>query len=459
MNRRTGFRKGAGFFTMAVILLFSILPVNAAERLQDTGEKLVIVIDPGHGGSEFGTTENDHLEKAMNLITAEAMYQQLSLYEGVEIHMTRTDDSKLTLKERAEFAASVEADFLFSIHYNASESHELFGSEVWVSLFPPFNAYGYQVGYEVLTDMRERGLLIRGIKTRQDSKQRNYYGIIRESEDLGVPAVIIEHCHVDETRDVDYCDSEEDYKEFGRMDAEAVARYFGLKSSVLGTDYSDYSLVGADENIPVSLTDRDDTPPDVCQIELSETDYGTGYLSLTVTAADYDTCLLYYTYSLDGGKTFSVREPWPAADTLTGYYPDTFTLNLQIPSDLSPTIILRAYNKYDLYTESEPYISGQSYHYEGESEAVEAVALIQPTEEPEATPEASPETSPATSPEGEVLKLEDLNRKETPEPVDDSEKEVTLLGFLEICLVIATILFVILFISQIIARSKKKKMP
>ena len=454
MSRRTGFRKGAGFFTMAVVLLFSILPVKAAERLQDVGEKLVIVIDPGHGGSENGTTENGHLEKAMNLITAQAMYQQLSLYEGVEVHMTRTDDSKMTLKERAEFAASVEADFLFSIHYNSSENHEPFGSEVWVSLFPPFNAYGYQFGHEILTDMRERGLLIRGVKTRIDSKGRNYYGIIRESEDLGVPAVIIEHCYVNEARDEGYCENEEDCREFGRMDAEAAARYFGLKSSVLGTDYSEYSLVEASENTPVSLTDRDDTPPDVCQIELSETDYGTGYLSLTVTAADYDSCLLYYTYSLDGGKTFSARDAWPTADTLTGYYPDTFTLNLQIPSDISPTVILRAYNRYDLYTESQPYISGQSYHYEGEPEAVEAVALVQPTDEPEAAPEEVPEVSPTRPPDVEILSLEDLKNRELSEA---SEKEVKLLDFVLVCLIIVAVFFVILFVSQIIARAKGKK--
>ena len=446
MRRKTGFRKGAGFFTMIAILLFSVLPVKAADRLQDVGEKIVIVIDPGHGGENEGTKGNGHLEKAMTLTTAQAMYQQLSLYEDVEIHMTRTGDQDLTLKERAEFAASVEADFVFSLHYNASENHEMFGSEVWVSAFAPFNGYGYQFGYELLTDMREYGLLVRGIKTRLGDDEDNYYGIIRESEALGIPAVIIEHCYVDEARDEGYCDSEEDLQEFGRMDAEAVARYFGLKSSSLGTDYSDYSLAAARESVPVPITVRDTTKPDICQIKLLDTDYGTGYLSLSVTAADYDSCLLYYSYSLDGGRTFSARKPWPESDTLTDSYPDTFTLNLLIPTNTCPTVILRAYNKCDVYTESEPYISRQFYHYEEVSDAPEDIAIVQPAEGSEEMPSATPNI--------EIMELEDLEQRENSA---SQEREVSFLEFLLVCLVVVMALFTTLFVSQIIARPKRKR--
>ncbi len=224
-----------GRFSLIVgiaVLIILLLPgaVRAAPRLQDIkGEKLVIVIDPGHGGENRGTIENSHEEKQMTMTTALAMYEELVQYEDVEVYLTHTEDIDMTLKERAAFAKSVDADFLFSIHYNASANHEFFGSEVWVSAFPPYNSYGYQFGCEFLTDMREFGLLVRGVKTRLGDKGLDYYGIIRESVALDIPAVIIEHCHVDEARDAVYCENDEQLRQFGKMDAAAVARYFGLK--------------------------------------------------------------------------------------------------------------------------------------------------------------------------------------------------------------------------------------
>lgn len=440
-TKRTGFRKGAGFFTLVTsLVLFVILPlpVQAQSRLQDVGEKLVIVIDPGHGGDNEGTTSNGVLEKSMTMTTALAMYEELSLYEDVEIYLTRTGDVEkdIPLKDRAAYAESVEADFLFSIHYNASENHELFGSEVWVSAFAPFNSYGYQFGYELLSDMRDYGLLIRGIKTRLDDNGDNYYGIIRYSEAVDVPAVIIEHCHVDEERDVVYCDTEEKLKEFGRMDATAVARYFGLKSSILGVDYSDYPLAEARSDVPVPATLRDATEPDICQIEMLDADYETGLLALAVTAVDYDSPLLYYSYSLDGGLTFSAREVWPQTNVLTGSYADTFTLNLQIPSDTTPTVILRAYNMYERYTESEPYRSPQAYHYPSAEDVVETLGVAEAGEDADDTADDASEGFWE-----EIL----------------PGKEVSFIAFLLICLVIVLPLFFMLLFYQNVVRSIKRK--
>ena len=446
-SQRTGFRKGAGFFTVIAMICFALLfipsfQVTAADRLQDVGEKLVIVIDPGHGGNNLGTTENGHEEKNMTMITALAMYEELLHYDDVEVYLTRTDDRDPTRKERAEFALSVDADFLFSIHYNASENHELFGAEVWVSAFPPFNSYGYQFGYELLTDLRETGLFVRGVKTRLNDEGKNYYGIILYPEHMGIPSVIIEHCHVDETRDEGYCDSEEKLKEFGRMDATAVARYFGLKSTALGVDYSGYSLVDVQNDSAVPVPLRDATPPDICQIEPIDIDYDTGLLSFAVIAADYDSPLLYYSYSLDGGQSFSPREAWPQSDALTGSYTDTFTLNLTIPSDTTPTVILRAYNMYDLFTDSEAYISPLAFHYQPPEDAVETMGFAE-------TEEGVREDD-----------IEDSVEKTHPqdETVEDRiPSEVSFLTFLEICLAVVFILFLTLIVSQAISRSRLRK--
>lgn len=408
--------------------------VQAAPRIQETGERTVIVIDPGHGGENRGTIENGHEEKYMTMTTALAMYEELLLYEDVDVYLTHREDADMSLKERAEFAKSVNADFMFSIHYNASASHELFGSEVWVSSVSPYNSYGYQFGYEFLTDMRDLGLFVRGIKTRLGNGGADYYGIIRQSVALDIPAVILEHCHVDEARDAVFCDTEEQLKAFGRMDATAVARYFGLKSSVLGVDYSDYALAAADPSGSMEITAVDTTVPELCVIDYKDADYEEGILELTVSAMDPDSLILYYSYSLDGGRTFSAREPWPGSDALTGSFPESFPLKLTIPPDTAPTVILRAYNLYDLYVESNSYISEQVFR----------PAPVENGEQPAENSANNRDIQPVLN--------EAAGQERAPE-----EGALERYDFVVFCLAFAVAILILLFFFQYVSYRKRKK--
>ena len=426
----------------AVLLWLPAVKAEAASRLQDTGDKLVIVIDPGHGGDNRGTIENNHEEKFMTMTTALAMYEELQRYDNVEVYLTRAEDVKLSLKERAEFAVSVDADFMFSIHYNASANHELYGSEVWVSSVAPYNGYGLQFGHEFLSEAREMGLLVRGVKTRLGD-EGDYYGIIRESVALNLPALIIEHCHVDNINDTDFCDTDEDLKAFGIADATTVAKYFGLSSSELNVDYSGYALTEASATSLNSITKNDDTEPDVCQISLKQEDYEAETVTLEVTAADYDSPLMYYSYSLDGGKVFSERETWPGCDALAGTYTDTFTLDLKVPANVTAEIILRAYNSYDLYTESNLLTRPKVVTDEKENASQGGQDAADFSKEPPASSETKelPGTTtfrPAMSENAE-------------------EQEVSFLSFLKLCLVFVAVLFVIVFVSQLFSYRKHKK--
>ena len=81
--------------TMLVLILSGFLlpgKVLAAPRLQETTGKKVIVIDPGHGGENRGTIENNHEEKLMTMTTALAMYEELLQYDDVEVYLTHTED-------------------------------------------------------------------------------------------------------------------------------------------------------------------------------------------------------------------------------------------------------------------------------------------------------------------------------------------------------------------------------
>lgn len=79
----------------------------------------IVVLDPGHGGSEPGTIGSQLKEKDANLaiaLKAGAILEQ----KGIKVAYTRTDDSDVGLEERAAFANRLNADLFVSIHNNAA---------------------------------------------------------------------------------------------------------------------------------------------------------------------------------------------------------------------------------------------------------------------------------------------------------------------------------------------------
>ena len=203
-------------------------------------ENFVIVIDPGHGGSNEGLNYDGFLEKDMNLVTAKAMQELLQQYDNTEVYITNPDKKDMSLKERAEYAKSVEADVMVSLHFNMSENHTMYGSEVWIPSTGLANAKMHALGDIILSQLSEHGLTIRGVKTRLNDSGTDYYGIIRESAALDLPCILVEHAYADHAMDRAYLDSPEDWQEMGRLDATALAKYYGLVSTSLGNDYSAY---------------------------------------------------------------------------------------------------------------------------------------------------------------------------------------------------------------------------
>ena len=88
-----------------------------ARSIEEEKQKL-IVIDAGHGDEDPGSSISNVDEKDLNLQIALKLKSALE-EEGYEVMMTRSDDTYLTLTERAEFANEVEADLFISIHQNS----------------------------------------------------------------------------------------------------------------------------------------------------------------------------------------------------------------------------------------------------------------------------------------------------------------------------------------------------
>lgn len=63
-----------------------------------------IFIDPGHGGKDLGASGNGLVEKNVALDIAKQIQAMLTDYQDVEVKMSRSDDSYLTLTERTNLA-------------------------------------------------------------------------------------------------------------------------------------------------------------------------------------------------------------------------------------------------------------------------------------------------------------------------------------------------------------------
>ncbi len=92
-----------------------------------------IVIDPGHGGRDYGAPgylKGVH-EKDIVLQIAKKLAKKIKARLHCEVIMTRKDDRYMTLEERTAFANTKNADLFISIHTNAARDRRACGIETY----------------------------------------------------------------------------------------------------------------------------------------------------------------------------------------------------------------------------------------------------------------------------------------------------------------------------------------
>jgi N-acetylmuramoyl-L-alanine amidase len=85
----------------------------------------VVVIDPGHGGSQDGATGPDRaIEKTIALQIAKKLKAALEK-DGAKVSLTREKDTDLPLPDRVAFANTKKPDLFLSVHANSMPTAKL----------------------------------------------------------------------------------------------------------------------------------------------------------------------------------------------------------------------------------------------------------------------------------------------------------------------------------------------
>ncbi len=91
-----------------------------------------IVLDPGHGGKDPGAIGvNGILEKDIVLAVAKKLAKRLKAELGIQVVLTREEDTFVPLEDRTAVANAEDADLFISLHVNSSPNTEAKGIEIY----------------------------------------------------------------------------------------------------------------------------------------------------------------------------------------------------------------------------------------------------------------------------------------------------------------------------------------
>ena len=97
-----------------------------------TTKQINVVIDAGHGGTDFGATSSSGTEKLIvEQITKKI--KSLNKNENVIVHLTRNEDKNLSLSYRATIINTIKPDLVLSLHVNKSANVAKSGMEFYVA--------------------------------------------------------------------------------------------------------------------------------------------------------------------------------------------------------------------------------------------------------------------------------------------------------------------------------------
>lgn len=172
-----------------------------------------VVLDAGHGGTDPGAIQGDAVEKE---ITLEITKRTKELLEdsGYKVGMTREEDNRVELGDRAAFANKRNAEVFVSIHCNASENHKGNGIETF---------YAEQKGSEdqLLAEMIQSAVMEHTGANDRGIKTADYTVIVRTK----MLAVLIEVGFLTDEAEKEMLQDEEYQKKLAQGIAEGVIRY------------------------------------------------------------------------------------------------------------------------------------------------------------------------------------------------------------------------------------------
>jgi N-acetylmuramoyl-L-alanine amidase len=181
-------------------------------------EEIKIFLDGGHGEHDSGAIGHGLKEKDVVLDIAKRIEAKLKGYEGVVVKLSRTDDTFLSLTQRANLANDWKADYFVSIHTNAfnrtANGYEDFIYNGNVSQATKANQNIMNAEIVKATGFSNRG------------KKSANFAVLRQTN---MPAILTENGFIDNKNDAAKLKSSSFLDKIAEGHVQGLVKIFGLK--------------------------------------------------------------------------------------------------------------------------------------------------------------------------------------------------------------------------------------
>lgn len=207
------------------LFLIGILSTLNAQRDVARDQNPIVIIDPGHGGTDAGAvSKNSIQEKDIVLSIAHNMLVLNHRFNDnpIELYLTRYTDTLISLHDRTVLAKKLKADVFISIHCNQAINRTAAGTEVYIH--PKSEVQGEESAYLGFTI--QKGLAdILGIQNR-GIKFGNFQ-VLRDSE-AGCATVLLELGFLSQTDEAIYLTKKESQQAIALVLLQSITKFLGL---------------------------------------------------------------------------------------------------------------------------------------------------------------------------------------------------------------------------------------
>ncbi|HEY9700642.1 MAG TPA: N-acetylmuramoyl-L-alanine amidase [Trichocoleus sp.] len=141
--------------------------------------RAVVVIDPGHGGVDVGAVGINGIQEANIVLNVSRQVAQLLQQQGVQVILTRSDDTEVELEPRVQLAEQSNATLFVSIHANSLSLDRPDVNGVETYYFSSGQALAGVIQQSIISSL---GMTDRGVR------QARFY-VLRKTT---MPAVLVE---------------------------------------------------------------------------------------------------------------------------------------------------------------------------------------------------------------------------------------------------------------------------